>query len=83
LAVYRENPLAEQKYGLFIRLAEGAVISCTIYAHWLWNDMYGGPYGLVDGTDKAVAALSEMRSRYTGGAPASSDVADSAPDLLS
>jgi hypothetical protein len=83
LAVYRENPLAQQKLGLFIRLTEGAVISCTIYAPWLSSDRYGGNYALGRRADKAIDALNEMRTRYAPAPGRSSDVADSGPDLLS
>jgi hypothetical protein len=62
LAVYKENPLAERKVGLFVRLQEGAVISCTIYSKAFWHDY-------VRVIRDAVAALNELRERYAGGQP--------------
>ena len=78
-AMYLETALPKWKQGLFVRLAEGDVISCTIY-----NDsLYRGGVSYFDKLDQAVAGLNELRTRYTGGEVASSDVAGSAPDLLS
>ncbi len=77
--VYLENPLAERKDGLFVRLKEGAVISCTLYSKSLMR-RWPSNWALID---EVIADLNELRSRYTGGEPASSDVAGSAPDLLS
>jgi hypothetical protein len=79
-AVYLENPLARQKYGLFVRLTEGAVISCTLFdPSWFARR---GEYE-VPGTKKAVLELSELRERHAPRGGPSSDVAGSAPDLLS
>ena len=78
-AVYLENPLAERKDGLFVRLKEGAVISCTLYSKGLMR-RWPSNWALID---EVTADLNELRSRYTGGEPAGSDVAGSAPDLLS
>ena len=77
--VYLENPLAERKDGLFVRLKEGAVISCTLYSKSLMR-RWPSNWALID---EVIADLNELRFRYTGGEPASSDVAGSAPDLLS
>jgi Bacterial PH domain len=65
LAVYKENPLAERKTGLFVRLREGAVISCTMYRKAFW--IYGSDNFQV--IRDAVAALNELRQRYAGGDP--------------
>ena|ERR1700722_1062503 len=78
-AVYLENPLAERKDGLFVRLKEGAVVSCTLYSKSLMR-RWPSNWPLID---EVIANLDELRSRYTGREPASSDVAGSAPDLLS
>jgi hypothetical protein len=78
-AVYPENPLAERKFGLFVRLKEGAVISCTLYGKSLMR-RWPSNWPVID---EVIANLDELRSRYTGGEPASSDVAGSGPDLLS
>jgi len=77
--VYRETALPKWKECLFVRLAEGAVISCTIY-----NDsLYAGGSAYLDLLDGAVAALNELRDRHSARSGPISDVADSPPDLLS
>lgn len=78
-AVYLENPLAERKDGLYVRLTEGAIISCTLYSKSLMR-RWPSNWPLID---EVIANLNELRSRYTDGDPADSDVAGSAPDLLS
>ena len=65
LPVYKENPLAERKVGLFVRLQEGAVISCTIYSKAFWR----GWSDNLRVIREAVAELSELRQRYAEGQP--------------
>jgi hypothetical protein len=74
-AAYMENPLAAPMVGLFVRLREGAAISCTLYARMFRSDWRK--------INDAAARLGELRERYTRGSGAISDVAVSAPDLLS
>jgi hypothetical protein len=77
--VYRETALPKWPSGLFIRLAEGAVISCTAYSFTL--DATATGYSELLG--KAVSGLNDLREQCAPQASASSDVAGSGPDLLS
>jgi hypothetical protein len=59
-AVYMENPLAQRKVGLFVRLDEGAVVSCTMYSRAFWSNWSDNFRAIRE----AVAGLNELRRRY-------------------
>jgi hypothetical protein len=79
VAVYKKNPLAERKVGLFVRLKEGAVISCTIYSKAFWNSSSSN----LPAIREAIDGLNELRQRYAEALSPNDDVAGSGPDLLS
>jgi hypothetical protein len=59
-AVYLENPLAKRKTGLFVRVADGSVISVSLFA----ANVVGGRNSYFKDVAGVIAALEELRGRY-------------------
>ena len=60
--VYLENPLARRKWGLFIRLTEGAVISATLFSDRFIRRQWPGSGRALN---EAVRDLNELRRQYS------------------
>jgi hypothetical protein len=74
--VYRDNPLYRREIDLLVGLADGSVISATLYSHQLFPDDHSGRREVID----RLNGLRRQLSPRSGG---ESSVADRGPDLLS
>lgn len=75
-SVYRDNPLYRREIDLLVGLADGSVISATLYSHRLFPEDHSGRSEVIDRLNK----LRRQLSPRSGG---ESSVADTGPDLLS
>jgi hypothetical protein len=75
-AVYLENPLFHQGHQLLVRLAEGSVISGTLYDSRMFR-------GSSEDRPRVVTVLNDLRRQYAGEVSGGTHVAGAVRDLLS
>jgi hypothetical protein len=75
-SVYRDNPLYRREIDLLVAVADGSVISATLYSYRLFPEDHSGRREVID-------RLNELRRQLSTQPGGESSVADKGPDLLS